>query len=185
MRRRLRTLVGARWVITLGHYSLWPVLGLASAERIVGMVTGSYPAILLVSAIMTPFALAIAAHACGVCIRGVCGQLGGTEEDAEDNWWLWWSHHVTRSRITWILLGTWTVFTFILPVPLLTIPPSIVMVWGVLRAMQIHSRLRPWCQWCNERGDDGDDSGDVPDPDGGLSIVSPRETAWYSREDWA
>lgn len=183
---RIKNLRHARWVITTGHYALGPVMAFACAERIAGTLAG-YAWVALVALAMTPPALALLAHHTGVCARGRCGQMiTDPEGEAERfGWWLWWCHNTFRSRATWAVLGTWFAFTFAWPVPLLTIPPTLVMLWGVLRALRVHSQLRPWCQWCRDQGDDGDEPGEDTPPEGGLARPVPRETAWFHREDWA
>lgn len=178
VRALVRRLVGVHWLVVLGHYSALPAAAAAVAIRVVLVVTGSLAWAYLVVLALLPFVLALLAHGCGgICDRGRCAVLISAQPSAEaerQRYWLWWTHHQFRSRLTWALLAWWAVFTFVIVMPLMTIPPVLLTLWLGLHAIQTHSRLRPWCPWCNGRG--GDDRPDEAPPPGGDGRVVSRET---------
>jgi len=171
-----RRLVQVPGLVTLGHYAGWPCALLALAMRVAAVLWG-YAACYAVGALLAPFLLALLAHGSGICTRGACGVLMSAipaDEAERYRWWLHHVHHQFTSKVTWALLASWFVITFVIVNPILSAVPVVALLFVELRAIRLHSRLRPWCPWCNGRG--GHDDGPAePDPTGGLSRPVPPE----------
>lgn len=171
IRAAARSLARAPDLAALGHYALWPCALLALGMRVAAVLWG-YAACCAVGAVLLLFLLGLLVHAGGICTRGSCGVLMSatpTDEAERYRWWLHHAHHQFASKLTWALLISWFVTTFVIVNPILSAAPVIVLLYVELRAIRLHSRLRPWCPQCRRGG--GHDSGSVdPDPLGGLSL---------------
>lgn len=171
----VRRLVEVPGLVTLGHYSLIPCAVGAFGMRVAVVMSG-YALAYTVGALMLPFLLGLLAHGAGICDRGKCAVMISTQPTAEaqrQRWWLHHLHHQLRSRLTWALLASWFVLTFVIVNPIASGVPVVALLFVELHAIGVHSRLRPWCPWCNGRGpDDEDELG--PPPPGGYGRTVPR-----------
>lgn len=171
-----RRLVQAPGLVTLGHFAPWPCALLALGMRVAAVLWG-YAACYAVGAALLPFLVALLAHGSGICARGACGVLMSAtpaDEAARYRWWLHHVHHQLTSKVTWSLLVAWFVITFVIVNPILSAVPVIALLFIELRAIRLHSRLRPWCPWCG-RGGGRDDGPIEPTPPGGLARPVPPE----------
>jgi len=177
-KRLVRRLVNASGLVALGHYALIPCAVLAIGMRVALVATGgSYLAAYAVGAAMLPFLVGLIAHGSGLCPRGGCAVLISSQPAAEARrlaWWLRHVHHQLTSKVTLGLVGAWFVLTFVLVRPIASGVPVVALLLVEMRAVQVHSRLRPWCPECNGRGPD-DDPTPEPPPPGGLGRDVPRE----------
>jgi hypothetical protein len=171
-----RRLVQVPGLVTLGHYAGWPCAVLALAMRVAAVLWG-YAACYSVGALLLPLLAALMAHGSGICTRGGCAVLmSATPTDAAHRyrWWLHHVHHQLTSKATWSLIAVWFVLTFVVVNPIASGVPVVALLALELRAIRLHSRLRPWCRWCNGRGGP-DEPPAVPDPTGGLTRPVPPE----------
>lgn len=162
-------------LVVLGHYCFIPAAVITVAMRVAAVVSG-YLACYLIGALLLPVLAALVAHGGGICTHGGCAVLiSATPTDAVQRyrWWLWHTHHQLKSRVTWALLAVWFVLTFVIVNPILSAVPIVAFLAVELRALRLHSRLRPWCPWCGRGG--GDHGPIEPTPTGGLSKPAPRE----------
>lgn len=177
-----RRLVQVPGLVALGHYSGWPCGVLAFAMR-VALVVWGYPACYALGALMLPFLVALVAHGSGICQHGGCAVLMSatpTEAAARYRWWLHHVHHQFTSKVTWSILAAWFVLTFIVVNPIASGVPVVALLVVELRAVRLHSRLRPWCKWCNGRGKDDEDPIDPPPPGGLAEPVPPERIKEYA-----
>ena len=153
-RKLSRRLADCRRLVTLGHYALVPVAGTVVAMRVVAAITGSYLACYAVSVPLVVLLPALAAHGVGMCTRGTCALISANpgEEAVRRAWWLRHVHAALRSRLTWALLVAWFVLTFVLAWPVASAIPIIVGLVVEVRALRLHSALRPWCPECGHGG---------------------------------
>jgi len=126
-----RRLVQVPGLVTLGHYAGWPCALLALAMRVAAVLWG-YAACYAVGALLAPFLLSLLAHGSGICPRGACGVLMSatpTDEAARYRWWLHHVHHQLASKVTWALLASWFVITFVIVNPILSAVPVIALLY--------------------------------------------------------
>jgi hypothetical protein len=171
----IRRLVRSRSMVAVGHYALWPCVLLALGMRIT-VVTWGYAACYTIGAAMVPLLLALVAHGGGICTRGSCGVLISavpTDEVKRRRWWLRHAHCRPLNGVVVILLASWFVLTFIIVNPILSSIPVIALFYVELRAIQLHSRLRPWCPWCRGGGGEGGADSMGQGPDDGLHQPIP------------
>lgn len=178
VRAALRRLVDIRSLVWLGHYALIPIIISAVMIRVAAVAWG-WLGYLVMLPPLTLLIVAVLAHGSGICPRGKCAVIMNTNPSAEATrraWWLHHAHHQFTSKITLAILGVWFVLTFVTVNTIMSSVPVIALIVLELRAIQIHSRLRPWCPECFGGGPD-DQQPPTPPPPGGHGRAVPRDEA--------
>lgn len=167
----VRRLVRSRSLVALGHYALWPCALLALGMRIAVVLWG-YTVCYAIGTVMIFFLLALVAHGGGICTRGACGALISATPHDEVGRYRWWLRHAHCRPMNGVVIGLlilWLVATFVIVNPILSAIPVIALLFVEVRAIQLHSRLRPWCPWCRGGGGGEGMSPVENGPAGGLS----------------